>query len=63
MYVFDALLRNLTHVAYHSGQIVHLAKHFAGDKWQTLSIAPGKSDEYNMKMQEKFGNWWDKEKQ
>ena len=60
MFVFDALLRNLTHLTYHSGQIVHLAKHFVGNEWHTLSIAVGKSDEFNMKMQEKFGNWWEK---
>ena len=36
--VVQALLRNLTHTAGHVGQIVLLAKHFAGEKWQTLSI-------------------------
>lgn len=54
--VSDAIQRNLAHAAYHAGQIVHLAKHFAGDKWQTLSIAVGKSEEYNRKMRGKYGN-------
>lgn len=34
----EALLRNLTHTAQHVGQIVLLAKHARGERWQTLSI-------------------------
>jgi hypothetical protein len=45
--VSQALCRSLAHVAMHVGQIVMLAKLAAGDKWQTLSIPKGKSDEYN----------------
>ncbi len=36
--VVHALARNLTHTASHVGQIILLAKHFAGGGWQTLSI-------------------------
>ena len=36
--VVHAINRNLTHTAYHVGQIVLLAKHFAGDGWRTLSV-------------------------
>jgi predicted GNAT family acetyltransferase len=36
--VLQALLRALAHLAQHVGQIVLLAKHFAGDRWKTLSI-------------------------
>ncbi|MDB4948472.1 MAG: hypothetical protein JWM27_1121 [Gemmatimonadetes bacterium] len=36
--VVQAIDRQVTHAAYHVGQIVYLAKHFAGDAWQTLSI-------------------------
>lgn len=36
--VVQALARNLAHTASHVGQIVLLAKHFAGGRWQTLSI-------------------------
>jgi Protein of unknown function (DUF1572) len=36
--VVQAIGRNLTHTASHVGQIVLLAKHFAGSTWQTLSI-------------------------
>ena len=33
------------HTAYHVGQIVYLAKHFAGPHWTTLTIPKGKSAE------------------
>jgi Protein of unknown function (DUF1572) len=36
--VVEAINRQLTHYAAHVGQIVLLAKHFAGPDWQTLSI-------------------------
>jgi len=36
--VMQAVNRQLTHYAYHVGQIVFLAKHFAGESWQTLSV-------------------------
>ncbi|TDI96279.1 MAG: DUF1572 domain-containing protein [Caldithrix sp.] len=31
--VVQAIQRNLNHVVYHTGQIVQLARHFAGDAW------------------------------
>lgn len=37
--VIGALNRALVHLAYHVGQIVLLAKHYAGSDWRTLSIA------------------------
>ena len=39
----QALLRSVTHAAYHVGQIVYLAKHFAGPHWTTLTIPKGQS--------------------
>ncbi len=36
--VLQAINRQLSHYSAHVGQIVLLAKHFAGTKWQTLSI-------------------------
>lgn len=45
--LYEAIHRSLTHVAEHIGQIVLLAKHLAGDDWETLSIARGKSTEFN----------------
>lgn len=56
--VMQAIQRNLTHASYHTGQIVQLARGFAGDAWQTLSIPPGKSEEYNAAMRAKYGDWW-----
>lgn len=44
--VVEALNRSVTHTAYHVGQIVFLAKHFAGDGWTSLSIPKGKSAEH-----------------
>lgn len=46
--VVQAINRQLTHYASHVGQIVLLAKHFAGDRWKTLSIPRGKSREYEV---------------
>ena len=55
--VVQAIQRSLSHLAYHTGQIVQLARHFAGDAWQTLSIAPGKSEEHNAAMRARYGDW------
>ena len=41
--VIEAINRQMTHYAAHVGQIVLLAKHYAGPRWQTLSIPRGKS--------------------
>lgn len=45
--VLDALLRSVAHVAYHGGQIVQLARTFAGDRWRSLSIPRGGSAAYS----------------
>ena len=44
--VIEAINRQLTHYAYHVGQIVFLARHFRSGAWQSLSIPRGKSDEF-----------------
>ena len=41
--VVEAINRQMTHYAAHVGQIVLLAKHFAGPHWRTLSIPKGMS--------------------
>src|SRR5437879_6332873 len=41
--VLQALGRQLTHYAYHVGQIVMLAKHFQGPEWKKLSSPRGQS--------------------
>jgi hypothetical protein len=48
--VLEALSRQVSHYGYHVGQIVFLAKHIRNKNWKTLSIARGKSDEFNQKM-------------
>ena len=42
-----AVERSLGHACYHIGQIVQLARHFAGADWQTLTIPKGGSDQFN----------------
>jgi len=51
----QAIQRHLVHAAYHVGQIVFLAKHFAGSKWQSLSIPRGKSEQFSGAMRRKQG--------
>jgi hypothetical protein len=51
--VVKAVNRQLAHYAYHVGQIVFLAKHFAGSGWQSLSVPRGKSEEFNARMRER----------
>jgi hypothetical protein len=48
--VIQAINRNITHTAYHVGQIVFLAKHLAGSKWTELTIPRGKSTQFNQKV-------------
>ena len=45
MLVVEALNRSVTHAAYHVGQIVYLARHFASPNWKSLSIPKGRSSE------------------
>ena len=44
--VTQAINRQLAHYAYHVGQIVYVAKHFAAENWSSLTIPRGKSDEF-----------------
>ena len=44
--VLQAINRQVAHYAYHTGQIVFLAKHIRTNQWKTLSIPRGKSEEY-----------------
>ncbi|MGC2237560.1 MAG: DinB family protein [Pyrinomonadaceae bacterium] len=45
--ICEALNRQMTHYAYHVGQIVLLAKHFRSAGWKTLSVPRGHSAEFN----------------
>ena len=49
--VMQAINRQIAHYASHVGQIVFICKLLAGNNWQTLSIARGKSQEFNHHMQ------------
>lgn len=48
--VTQAIHRQIAHNAYHCGQIVFLARHFASANWTPLSIPRGKSAEFNAKV-------------
>lgn len=48
--VMQAINRQVAHYAMHVGQIILLAKHFAGAHWQTLSIARGASGDFNRRV-------------
>ena len=45
--IVEAFNRQLSHYAYHIGQIVLLAKHFKSTEWKTLSIPKNRSAEFN----------------
>ncbi len=51
--VVEAINRQLTHYAYHIGQIVLLAKHFRSSEWKTLSVPKNRSAEFNKFVSEK----------
>ena len=48
--VMQAINRQLSHYPMHVGQIVLLGKHYAGERWQTLSVARNRSAEFNRKV-------------
>jgi uncharacterized damage-inducible protein DinB len=48
--VMQAINRQIAHYSYHVGQIVYLARHFAGSQWQTLTVPKKKSAEFNARM-------------
>ena len=48
--VMQAINRQLAHYPHHVGQIVLLAKHFACDHWQSLSVPRNKSAEFNRRV-------------
>ena len=48
--VMEAINRQLTHYAYHIGQIIFISKLICESDWKSLSIPKGKSEEINTKM-------------
>jgi hypothetical protein len=53
--VIEAINRQMTHYALHTGQIIMLAKHFRESDWKTLSVPRGQSEEFNAKMRKRAG--------
>lgn len=51
--ICEAINRQLTHYAYHIGQITFLAKHFRASDWKTLSVPRNKSADFNAYLAEK----------
>ena len=51
--IIEAINRQLTHYAYHTGQIVFLAKHIRSGEWKSLSIPRNRSAEFNSYLEEK----------
>lgn len=52
--VVQAIQRSLAHAAYHVGQIVYLAKCATGERWQSLSVPRGKTEEFNAAIRQKY---------
>ena len=48
--VMQAINRQLAHYPYHVGQIVLLARHFAGEGWESLTIPRKGSTEFNRRV-------------
>ncbi len=48
--VMQAINRQIAHYAQHVGQIVLLAKHYAGAQWQSLSVPRNRSAEFNRRV-------------
>lgn len=48
--VMQTIHRQLAHYAYHVGQMVFIAKHYAGGEWKSLSIPRGQSSSFNARV-------------
>jgi hypothetical protein len=51
----QAIHRQVTHAAYHVGQIVFLAKHYRSSEWNTLTIPRGGTEAFNRALAAKYG--------
>ena len=56
--VYQALLRSLAHVAYHTGQIVYLSRLMQKEGWEWITIAPGQSRQFNEAMYAQKGKYY-----
>ncbi|MCE9597798.1 MAG: DUF1572 domain-containing protein [Spirochaetia bacterium] len=50
-----AIQRSLAHTAYHVGQILYLCRLVKEGDWNWLTIAPGKSQDFNQNMKSQHG--------
>jgi hypothetical protein len=48
--VMQAINRQVAHYGSHIGQIILLAKHYAGDRWTAVTIPRNRSTDYNQKV-------------
>jgi hypothetical protein len=48
--VFKAIVRQIAHYSWHTGQIALIAKHIKQEPWQYLTLPPGGTQEFNRKM-------------
>jgi len=48
--VMQAVNRQMTHYAYHCGQIVFLAKHFQHSQWKSPTVPRGQSAKFNQQV-------------
>lgn len=48
--VMQAINRQIGHYAQHIGQIILLAKHYAGERWTSISVPRNRSAEFNQKV-------------
>jgi hypothetical protein len=53
--VIGAINRQLTHYAYHVGQMILLARYWTGERWTYLSVPPGRSESFNREMKKRHG--------
>ena len=54
--LIESITRQIAHFPYHIGQIAYVGKMILNDKWQTASIAKGKSKEFIQAQFEKNSN-------
>lgn len=52
--IVQAINRQMTHYAYHTGQIVFLAKHFRSNEWKSLSVPKNRSAGFNEYLEKKL---------
>src|SRR5258708_38839260 len=57
--VMQAINRQISHYAYHCGQIVLLAKHFQHAHWKPLTVPRGRSAAFNKRVLEMLRQQYD----